>query len=91
MKRALILGSLVLGLGLGEEQECLLSELEQNIKDYDSQFTFFPTLKKLKKIYPGDSFTDVAESSCEDLLSPKYCKPAAESGCCNGTNHRVIT
>ena len=85
----MILGSLV--LVLGEEPECLLSELEQNIKDYDSQFTFFPTLKKLRKIYPGDFFTDVAESSCEDLISDKVCRLAAEKGCCNGTNHRVIT
>ena len=82
----LLIPTLVMG---SDEPQCVLSELEQNIKDYDSQFTFFPTLKKLRKVYPGDTFNDVSESACEDLISYKYCKPAAEQGCCNGTNHRV--
>merc|ERR1712066_667627 len=86
----LLLDSLVLG-STGEEQQCMLSQLQQSIKDYSKEFTFFPTLKKLKKLYPGDSFKDSVETACDDLIEEKYCEKAAREGCCNGTNHKLET
>ena len=76
-------------VGIDENPQCVLSQMEQYIKDFDKQFTFFPTIKKLKKVYPGESFKDTTESGCSDLASEQYCKPAAERGCCNGTYYEV--
>ena len=75
-----------------ENQKCSLTQLEENIKKFEELGSriFFPTLKSLKKLYPGDSFKDTKEKECTDIESDDTCKRAAELGNCNGTNHEVL-
>ena len=72
-------------------EKCLLTKLEEDIKEYRATGSrlFLPTLKKLKKLYPGDKFRTVKENKCVDLESEELCRQAAEYGNCNGTNHKV--
>ena len=72
-------------------EKCLLTKLEEDIKEYRAKGSrlFLPTLRKLKKLYPGDKFRAVKEKKCVDLESEDLCRRAAEHGNCNGTNHKV--
>jgi len=73
-----------------DDIKCSLSRLEENIKEFQSdKKTFLPTLKKLKKLYPGEKFRDTTDQGCTDLDPQYICKLAAQSGHCNGTNHEL--
>ena len=71
--------------------QCGLSELEENIKRLQSlePRLFFPTLKELKKRYPGDKFRETDQTECLDVESKDLCMIATKYGNCNGTNHKV--
>ena len=70
---------------------CGLSELEDNIKRLQAlePRIYFPTLKQLKKQYPGDKFRETEQNECPDIEPEDLCKLAAKYGNCNGTNHKV--
>ena len=93
--KQVILILIIVATGKTDEQnenQCTLSQMEESIKEYKLQEPriFLPTLKKLKKSYPGDTFKDTKENECSDLEAEAVCKLAAEQGNCNGTNHEVF-
>ena len=63
-------------LSKGDElpEKCLLTKLEEDIKEYRAKGSrlFLPTLKKLKKLYPGDKFRAVKEKKCVDDLKIQH-------------------
>ena len=71
--------------------QCGLSELENDISKHQAlkPRLFFPTLKQLKKQYPGEKFRETEQNDCSDIEPEDLCKLAAKYGNCNGTNHKV--
>ena len=92
-KKRLIAVALIIGTAALEDIEiapqCELSQLQEHIKNFDKQMVFYPTIKKLKKLYPEDTFSDIEEKECSDIGDKRFCNAAVELGYCNGSNHKV--
>ena len=75
----------------GYNEKCPLTMLEMSIKYYEKKNPALMRLKDLKKLYPGDKFSDIVETNdCHnDEETEEVCEKLASEGHCTGENTAV--
>lgn len=77
----------VINRGTGNEK-CPLTLLEMTIQGYEKNKPPPIRLKDLKKLYPGDKFTDIASTGCSVDDNKEVCDKLASEGHCTGNNKK---